>query len=176
MFLREPRVGIDLFLDREDPGFQDTDEYSAIVHERMQKAYQLVRVQLKATFDRAKQRYDQRVRSVHFPLNSYVWLFCPRLTVGQGMKFKKLTNGPFRIVRILNDVNFVIQKVPGGRLQICHVDRLLRYEGKVPAVWIRYDNENQQNQQTRVNRNIKSRKTVPGNRVLLARRARSDQL
>jgi hypothetical protein len=75
-------------------------------------------------------------------LNSYVWFFCPRLTAGRGRKFRKLTDGPFRVVRVLNDVNYVIQKVPGGRLQICHVDRLLRYEGEPPAVWVRFDNEN----------------------------------
>ena len=142
-FLREPRVGIDLFLDRSEPAYQDTDEYSEDVRERMQKAYQLVSNQLEVTFDRAKRRYDQRVRAVHFPLHSYVWFYCPRLTAGRGRKFKKLTDGPYRIVRILNDVNYVILKVPGARLQICHVDRLLRYEGEVPPVWIRFDQESQ---------------------------------
>ena len=142
VFLREPRVGIDLFLDRSEPAYQDTDEYSEVVRERMQKAYQIVSHQLKVTFDRAKRRYDQRVRAVHFPLHSYVWFYCPRLTAGRGRKFKKLNDGPYRIVRIVNDVNYVIQKVPGGRLHICHVDRLMRYEGEVPSVWIRFDQEN----------------------------------
>ena len=142
ILLREPRMGIDLFLDRSEPGFQDTDEYTEKVHERMQKAYQIVSEQLKVTFDRAKRRYDQRVHAVHFPLNSYVWLFCPRLSAGRRRKFRKLTDGPYRVVRILNDVNYVIQKVPGGRLQICHVDRLLRYEREPPQVWVRYDREN----------------------------------
>ena len=105
-------------------------------------AYQIVSDQLKVTFDRAKRRYDQRVRAVHFPLHSYVWFYCPRLTAGRGRKFKKLTDGPYRIVRILNDVNYVIQKVPGSRLQVCHVDRLLRYEGELPQVWVKYDKEN----------------------------------
>ena len=136
-------MGVDLFLDRSEPAYQDTDEYSEDVRERMQKAYQLVSDQLKVTFDRAIQRYDQRVRAVHFPLNSHVWFYCPRLTACRGQKFKKMTNGPYRIVRILNDVNYVIQKVPGARLQICHVDRLLRYEGEGPPVWIRFDQENQ---------------------------------
>ena len=144
VFLREPRVGIDLFLDRSEPGYQSTDEYSEKVQERMQRAYQIVSDQLKVTFDRAKRRYDQRVHAVHFPLNSYVWFFCPRLTAGRGRKFKRLTDGPFRIVRILNEVNYVIQKVPGGRLQICHVDRLIRYEGEPPAVWVRFDAEKEQ--------------------------------
>ena len=103
-------MGIDLFLDRSEPAYQDTDDYSEDVRTRMQKAYQIVIDQLKVTFDRAKRRYDQRVRAVHFPLHSYVWFYCPRLTAGRGRKFKKLTDGPFRIVRILNDVNYVIQR------------------------------------------------------------------
>ena len=38
VFLRKPRVGIDLFLDRSEPGYQSTDEYSEKVQERiMQK-------------------------------------------------------------------------------------------------------------------------------------------
>ena len=74
MFLREPRVGIDLFLDRSNPGFKDIDEYAEKVLERMQKAYQIVSEQLKVLFDSAKRRYDQRVQAVHFffQLNAYV--------------------------------------------------------------------------------------------------------
>ena len=146
VFLREPRVGIDLFLERSEPGYQDTDEYSEKVQERMQKAYQTVSDQLKVTFDRAKRRYDQRVHAVHFPLNSYVWYYCPRLTAGRGRKFRKLTDGPFRVVRILNDVNYVIQKVPGSRLIICHVDRLIRYDGDPPVAWVRHDEQRSQSE------------------------------
>ena len=74
-------------------------------------------------------------------LDSYVWYFCPRLIAGRGRRFRKLTDRPLRIVRILNDVNYVIQKTPSSRLIICHVDRLLRYEEDSPAVWVRYDEE-----------------------------------
>ena len=70
--MQEPRVGIDLFLDRSEPAYQDSDEYAETVRERMQKAYRIVSEQLKATFDRAKRRYDQRIREVRFKLNSYV--------------------------------------------------------------------------------------------------------
>ena len=96
VFLREPRVGIDLFLERSEPGYQDTDEYSEMVQERMQKEYQTVSEQLKVTFDRAKRRYDQRVHAVHFLLDSYVWYFCPRLTAGRGRKFQEIDRRTFQ--------------------------------------------------------------------------------
>ena len=139
VFLREPRVGIDLFLDKSEPAYQDSDEYAETVRKRMQKAYRIVGDHLRATFDRAKRRYDQRVREVRFKLDSYVWFYCPKLHAGRGRKFRKLTDGPYRIIRILNDVNYVIQKHPGSRPQICHVDRLLKYEGETPKVWLKYD-------------------------------------
>ena len=33
----------------------------------------------------------------------------------------------------------MIQKVPGGREQICHIDRLMRYDGPIPEVWQKFD-------------------------------------
>ena len=47
-------------------------------------------------------------------------------------------------------MNYAIQKTPGSRLIICHVDRLLRYEGDPPAVWVRYDEEKSTIQLTKV--------------------------
>ena len=56
VFLREPKVRIDLFLDQSEPVYQDSDKYAETVRERMQRAYRIVSEQLKATFDRAKRR------------------------------------------------------------------------------------------------------------------------
>ena len=166
VFLREPRVGIDLFLDRSEPAYQDSDEYAETVRERMQKAYRMVSEQLKATFDRAKRRYDQRIREVRFKLNSYVWFYCPKLHAGRGRKFRKLTDGPYRIIRILNDVNYVIQKNPGSRPQICHVDRLLKYEDETPKVWLKYDAE-----QARVRT-----ESIPANKIRSEARNQTSQI
>jgi hypothetical protein len=129
VFLRQPRIGLNLFLDKSEPAYQDTDEYSDQVRIRMEKAYQIVAKNLKATFDRAKQRYDRRVKAVKFDLHSFVWHFCPRLYPGKGRKFRKYTSGPFRIERILNDVNYVIRRFPTSKPIIVHVDRIVKYEG-----------------------------------------------
>ena len=81
----------------------------------------------------------QRIREVRFKLNSYVWFYCPKLQAGRGRKFRKLTDGPYRIIRILNDVNYVIQNHPGKSTTNCHVDRLLKYEGETPRAWLKFD-------------------------------------
>jgi predicted transcriptional regulator len=71
--MRQPRVGINLMLERDEPAYVETDEYADKVRERMQTAYKLVQERLKATFDRTKRRYDQRVKEVRFKLGEQCW-------------------------------------------------------------------------------------------------------
>ena len=53
-------------------------------------------------------------------------------------------------MRVLNDVNYAIQKFPNSRIQICHVDRLLKYEGDIPAIWVKYDQEKSRNHENEI--------------------------
>jgi len=47
-----------------------------------------------------------------------------------------MTNkGPYRIIKSLNDVNFVVQKLPTSGMEIVHIDRLTRFHGTVPKPW-----------------------------------------
>ena len=66
MFWREPRVGIDLLLERTECAYSSHYEYSDKVRKKMQITNSIVEKQLRAVFDRAKRRYDQRVKSVQF--------------------------------------------------------------------------------------------------------------
>ena len=56
-------------------------------------------------------------------------------------------------------MNYVIQKVPGSRLIICHVDRLIRYDGDPPVVWVRHDE--QRSQSETITETTSDSKTVP---------------
>ena len=66
LYLREPRVGIDLMLHKKEPAYQHFDQYSDEVRRKMQVAYRIVENELKVVFDCAKRRYDARVKSVKF--------------------------------------------------------------------------------------------------------------
>jgi len=47
-----------------------------------------------------------------------------------------MTNrGPYRIIKRLNDVNFVVQRLPTSGMEIVHIDRLTRFHGTVPKLW-----------------------------------------
>ena len=119
----------------------------------MQQAYNIVADNLKAKFEKSKKRYDRRVKSVQFKLHSLVWYFLPRLYPGRGRKFRRYTSGPYRIERVLNDVNYVIRKTPTSPLITCHVDRITKYEGERPKIWINFEKtENQQSTENQENR------------------------
>ena len=135
MYLREPRVGIDLLLDREEPAYQEFDEYSEKAMERMQIAFQIVEEQLKFTFDRAKRRYDSRVKAVQFEVGDFCYFYPPRIAPGRGRKFRNQTTGPWKVVKQINDVNYAIAKSPSGKSIIVHVDRLMKYFGELPSIW-----------------------------------------
>ena len=135
MYLREPRVGIDLLLDREEPAYQEFDEYSEKAKERMQIAFQIVEEQLKFTFDRAKRRYDSRVKAVQFKVGDFCYFYSPRIAPGRGRKFRNQTTGPWKVVKQINDVNYAIAKSPSGKSIIVHVDRLMKYFGELPSIW-----------------------------------------
>ena len=67
MFLREPRVSLDFVGEPmfTNP-FETTEEYVSQIKQRMRDAYELVFEQLQVVFDRAKRRYDPRVKLCRF--------------------------------------------------------------------------------------------------------------
>jgi len=44
-------------------------------------------------------------------------------------------NGPYRIIKHLNDVNFIVQKMQNSSMEIVHIDRLTRFHRTVPKPW-----------------------------------------
>ena len=119
LYLREPRVGIDLLLQKNEPAYKNLDDYSDEVRRKMQIAYKIVENQLKVVFDRAKRRYDARVRSVKFDVGELCYFYSPRLFGGRGRKFRNQTSGPWKIIRKVNDVNYGIQKTPKSKGNDC---------------------------------------------------------
>ena len=133
MFLREPRIGLDVMLDRSEPAYRNFEEYTDEVRQKMLVAYRIVSSELKASFDRAKRRYDLRVKAVQFKVGELCYYYNPRLTAGRGRKFRRLTSGPWKVIRKLNDVNYVIQWKSGKEGKIVHVDRMMKYYGNAAS-------------------------------------------
>lgn len=140
MFMREPNVNIQLLLNNPLPDQPRTlDEFTQEQSDRMRAAYSLVRERINCSFQRAKRRYDHRVKPVKFHTGLFVWHFCPRRRPKLGRKWQLLTDGPYKITRKINDVNFVLQKSPRSKQFVTHVDRMTLFEGDTPPCWKELD-------------------------------------
>jgi len=115
--------------------YKNEDAYVSEASEQMRKAFQVVRKQLKANFERAKSCYDERVKSTKFREGEFVWHFIPRSKKGMNKKWMMTNKGPYRIIKHVNDVNFLVQKLPTSGMEIVHIDRLTRFHGTVPKPW-----------------------------------------
>ena len=63
----------------------------------------------------------------------------PKKKRGVYAKWQVVWIGPCRVVRKLNDINYIIQKTPRGMPFIVHVDRLKQYFGQLErTAWMQY--------------------------------------
>jgi len=136
MFGRHPITGIDWQLEHPSPAeVQDVDMFSERMRERMRVAHELVAEQLKCAFLRNKTRYVARVKAIQFKSGDFVWFFSPRKKQGLSRTWQLMTVGSNKVVRTVNLVNYVIQKIPKSKPFICHIDRLRKFTGDIPRCW-----------------------------------------
>ncbi len=90
---------------------------------RLRRTYKIVRNQLHLTSDRMKTHYDIRANSPRFSAGDHVWLYSPAREKGNCPKLQQDWDGPYVIVKPLNDMVYQIQK-PCGHSKVVHVDWL----------------------------------------------------
>ena len=137
MHAREALCPLDLLL--EVPEVRDavgTNEFAEKLICRMRSAFEVVSVHTKKQVTRMKRNYDKRVKPQEFQEGQYVWYYYPRHYLHRTPKWSRFYTGPFRIVRVLNGANVLIQKSPRGKTIIAHIDKLRPYFGEVPQCWI----------------------------------------
>jgi len=60
---------------------------------------------------------------------------CPRPKKGLNRKWLLTNRGPYRIMKRVNDVNYVVQRSPESQPEIEHTDRLSQFHGTIPPKW-----------------------------------------
>jgi len=71
-----------------------------------------------------KSSYDAAVKPAQFQVDDQVWYVCPRSRPGTSPKSTRFSTGPYRVVRKVNDVNYVIQSTARSRQMVVHVNKL----------------------------------------------------
>jgi transposase InsO family protein len=141
---RETRMPLDLVMGvpTEDNGEpRSTDEIIQRMKEAAEASYELAREQLRVSAERRKKTYDVRVKKAVFKEGDWVWYWYPRRYTKKSPKWQKMYVGPYLIVRVIEPVNYVIQKSLRAKPFVVHADKLKKCYGVTPDSWVSHSSE-----------------------------------
>ena len=138
MMGRELTLPVDLTFGRpEEEEPQTTVEYTNALHERLERVHDFARNHLKLVTDRMRQRYDSSPECHRLQPGDAVWLHNPQRTKGLSPKLQRPWQGPFTVIKRINDVVYRIKLSPTAKPKVVHRNRLWSYTGASPPTWFR---------------------------------------
>ena len=101
--------------------------YARELQLKLEEIHSEARKCLDVQSSRTKARYDCKVRHTLFQEGQKVWFFNPRRMKGKAPKLQSNWEGPFFVVKKLNEVVYCIRKSLRHRSKIVHADRLAAF-------------------------------------------------
>jgi transposase InsO family protein len=124
---RELRAPVDIVFGPPQEEVDSPCSYDEFVDDRickMRESYEIVRNNLGNSLKKAKKYYDVKTRPTTLAPGVWVWHYCPRRYIQRSPKWQKLYDGPYLVIRKVNEVNYVLQKNKKSAAFITHVDKL----------------------------------------------------
>ncbi|GBM66143.1 hypothetical protein AVEN_68273-1 [Araneus ventricosus] len=75
-----------------------------------------------------KIRYNSRAEDHHFKEGDLVWMYNPKRWRGLSPKLQQNWEGPYTIVKKLNDVVYRVKRSQNAKLKGIHINRLAPYK------------------------------------------------
>jgi hypothetical protein len=91
--------------------------------------HELARKRIEIASDRMKARYDLKANSSGFQPGDKVWLYNPQRKKGRSPKLTPAWEGPYTVVKRINDVVYRIQRGTRTKMKVVHLDRLKAFHG-----------------------------------------------
>ncbi|KAJ8948177.1 hypothetical protein NQ318_010450 [Aromia moschata] len=134
---REMKLPTDLILGHpvEENQERSLPEFVEDLRERMDRIHQFAREKLKIHSDKMKQRLDTTSTKTAFKPGDAVWLYAPKRTKGKSPKLQSNWEGPYTIIKKINDLVYRIQLSPRSKPKVVHLERLAKYTGHNPPEW-----------------------------------------
>ena len=110
-----------------------TDQYALQVTERMRESFRFMHEYSGKPTERMKTNYDAAIKQKSFAVGSYVLLFSLKNKRGTFTYWQATWIGPYRIMRKLNETNYILQKSPRSKDFIVHGDRIKLYHRTVDS-------------------------------------------
>ena len=95
-----------------------------VMKDRMERAHALVRRHAEGAMLRQKHYHDKTLNWGKFTENDEVYVYFPRRKQGQSPKFTSYWRGPYKVIRKMSDVTYMVDCGPYGSKQVIHVDRM----------------------------------------------------
>ena len=109
-------------------------QYVEELGEDLNKVYELVRQNRDITMDKAKWRHDRKIK----PMRYQVGDLCLKVSRTQKIGLTRKTTGPYRIIELVSDENYLIRKVDEenriifrSRCERVHHNNLKKYYARV---------------------------------------------
>lgn len=126
---RNLRLPCDLVFGTPSESVSEVNGYVDALRESMLETHALVRNRIKIVSDRMKARYDIRANHGGFNEGELVWLYNPQRKKGLSPKLTPVWEGPYKIIKKINDVVYRIQRSPRSKMKVVHLNRLCEYQG-----------------------------------------------
>ncbi|KAJ8961386.1 hypothetical protein NQ318_014631 [Aromia moschata] len=134
---REMKLPTDLILGRplEENQERSLPEFVEDLRERLNRIHRFASEKLKMHSDKMKQRLDTTSTETAFKPGDAVWLYGPKRTKGKSPKLQSNWEGPYTIIKKINDLVYRIQLSPRSKPKVVHLERLAKYTGHNPPNW-----------------------------------------
>ncbi|GFX64799.1 retrovirus-related Pol polyprotein from transposon 412 [Trichonephila clavipes] len=106
------------------------EEYIEKLQARMEEMHHLARERTVMASEKMKTRYDARATGHDFRKGDKVWLWNPKRRKGLSPKLQTNWEGPYTVLKRLNEVVVWIQKSPHSKSKVIHYNRLAPYLGQ----------------------------------------------
>ncbi|KAJ8975435.1 hypothetical protein NQ317_005471 [Molorchus minor] len=125
---QELRLPFDLRFGHPEERADDTvEDYSLKLATRIDAIHNEARKKLQFESDRLKTRYDARSNNSGYQAGDEVWLYNPARRKGRSPKLQKSWEGPYTVIKRINDLVYRIQRGPRAKMKVVHLDRLAPY-------------------------------------------------
>ena len=141
MFGREILLPIDILYGNPNPSNEETEDYATEVRRRLESAFEIARANIATQHQRQKRNYDQRQYGKPYAPGDFVWFYNPRRKKGISVKLARNWQGPYLVLKRLNDTTYRIQKDKKAIPRVVHYDRLKLYRREKAQAWPTQDNE-----------------------------------
>ncbi|GBN14851.1 hypothetical protein AVEN_165667-1 [Araneus ventricosus] len=121
------RLPCDILFERPSDTPSSPNEYLNNLEARLESVHAFARERIKLASERMKTRYDSGATDHHFKEGDQVWLYNPKRRRGLSPKLQQNWEGPYTIVKKLNDVIYRVQRSSNAKSKVIHNYRQTPY-------------------------------------------------